>query len=83
MTDSDVAPENLLNIINYKCKLESKNVCGSNLCYFKKSGINCVAACKGCIGENALMLKIQIFRKMKTFTKIFLIHFATELNPFI
>ena len=33
MTDREVAPENLLVIIRCKCKLSSRNVCCTNLCF--------------------------------------------------
>ena len=52
MTDNDVAPENLLKIIRCKCKMASKNMCSTNLCFCRKSGIKCVAACEGCSGNN-------------------------------
>ena len=51
MTDKEAAPENLLVIIRCKCKLSSRNVCGTNLCSCRKSGLKCVAACEGCRGD--------------------------------
>ena len=52
MTDKEVAPENLLGIIRCKCKLSSRNVCGTNLCSCRKSGLKCVAVCEGCRGDD-------------------------------
>ena len=51
MTDKEAAPDNLLVIIRCKCKLSSRNVCGTNLCSCRKSGLKCVAACEGCRGD--------------------------------
>ena len=51
MTDKEPAPENLLVVIRCKCKLSSRNVCGTNLCSCRKSGLKCVAACEGCRGD--------------------------------
>ena len=50
-TDKEPAPDNLLIIIRCKCKLSSRNVCGTNLCSCRKSGLKCVAACEGCRGD--------------------------------
>ena len=36
MTDLDAAPESLLKFVRCKCKLSSKNPCGSNLCTCRK-----------------------------------------------
>ncbi len=52
MTDKESAPENLLVIIRCKCKLSSKNQCGTNLCSCRKSGLKCAAACEGCRGDD-------------------------------
>ena len=49
----DPAPENLLKMIPCKCKLSSKNACGTN-CSCKKNGLRCVAACEGCRGQSCL-----------------------------
>ena len=50
-TDQIVAPENLLKIIRCKCKLESRNTCGSNLCSCVRNGLKRVLACGNCRGE--------------------------------
>ena len=50
-TDNEVAPECLLKVVRCKCKSSSKNQCGSNLCTCRKHGLNCVATCGGCRGE--------------------------------
>ena len=52
MTDSVVAPENLLKFVRCNCKLTSKNPCGRNTCSCRKSGLRCVAACGDCRGVN-------------------------------
>ena len=39
------APESRLKIVNYKCKLISKNVCRKNLFWCRKHGLKCMAAC--------------------------------------
>ena len=51
ITDRKPAPENLLVVIRCKCKLSSRNVCGTNLCSCRKSRLKCVAACEGCRGD--------------------------------
>ena len=51
MTDLDPAPENLLKFIRCKCKVSSRNPCGTNLCMCRKNGLKCVPACGDCIGE--------------------------------
>ena len=51
MTDLDAAPENLLKFIQCKCKVSSKNPCGTNLCMCRKNGLKFVPACGNCRGE--------------------------------
>ena len=51
ITDREPAPENLLVVIQCKCKLSSRNVCGTYLCSCRKSELKCVAACEGCRGD--------------------------------
>ena len=52
MTDINVAPENLLKFVRCKCKLSSKNPCGTKMCSCRKNGLKCVTACKDCQGES-------------------------------
>ena len=52
MTDRAAAPEGLLKFVRCKCKLSSKNPCGTNLCSCRKNGLKCVTACGDCRGEN-------------------------------
>ena len=51
-TDKEAGPQNLLNFIRCKCKLTSKNTCGTNICSCRKNGLFCVPACGDCRGEN-------------------------------
>ena len=52
MTDLAPAPETLLKFVRCRCKLTSKNPCGSNTCTCRKNGLKCVTACGDCIGES-------------------------------
>ena len=52
MTDMAAAPENLLKFVCCKCKLSSRNPCGTNACSCCKIGLKCVTACGDCRGEN-------------------------------
>ena len=52
MTDMAAAPENLLKFVRCKCKLSSRNPCGTNACSCRKNGLKCVTACGDCRGEN-------------------------------
>ena len=47
-TDMQQAPESRLKFVDYKCKLISKNVYPKNLCWCRKHGLKCMAACGGC-----------------------------------
>ena len=47
-TDIQQAPESRLKFGDYKCKLISKNVCRKNLCWCRKHGLKCMAACGEC-----------------------------------
>ncbi len=51
MTDLTPAPENLLKFVRCKCKLSSRNPCGTNACSCRKNGLKCVSACGDCQGE--------------------------------
>ena len=51
MTDLAAAPESLLKFVRCKCKLSSKNPCGTNLCSCRKNGLMCVTDCRDCRGE--------------------------------
>ena len=52
MSDINAAPENLLKFVRCKCKLSSKNPCGTSMCSCRKHGLKCVTACEDCRGEN-------------------------------
>ena len=51
MTDLDPAPDNMLKFIRCKCKVSSRNPCGTNVCSCRKNGLKCVPACRDCRGE--------------------------------
>ena len=51
MTDLDPAPDNMLKFIQCKCKVSSRNPCGTNVCSCRKNGLKCVPACGDCRGE--------------------------------
>ena len=51
MTDLAAAPENLQKFVRCKCKLSSKNPCGTNICSCHKNSLKCVTACGDCRGE--------------------------------
>ena len=48
MADLEPAPEELLRIVQCKCKLLSKRPCNSNVCSCWKNGLTCVTACCNC-----------------------------------
>ena len=52
MTDIAAAPETLLKFVQCKCKLSSRNPCGTNVCSCRKNGLKCVTACGDCRGQN-------------------------------
>ena len=43
-TDIAAAPENLRKFVRCKCKLSSRNPCGTNICSCRKNGLKCVIA---------------------------------------
>ena len=47
MTDQKAAPDSILNLVRCKCKTD----CPSN-CSCRKHGLNCVAACTNCHGDD-------------------------------
>jgi len=51
MTDLEIAPDNLFQVIRCKCKSSSKRQCGTNLCSCHKHGLLCSAACGECQGQ--------------------------------
>ena len=57
MTDMTAAPETLLKCVRCKCKLSSRNRCGTNVCSCRKNGLKCVTACGNCRGENCRKLR--------------------------
>ena len=54
MTNLPAAPETLLKFVHFKCKLTSRNPCGTNACSCRKNGLKCVTACGDCRGLNCL-----------------------------
>ena len=50
MTDSDVAPTELLNFVRCGCK-SLNNMCNSMLCSCRRYGVICVSACGKYRGE--------------------------------
>ena len=44
-TDKEAGPQNLLNFIRCKCKLTSKNTCGTNICSCRKNGLCVLCPC--------------------------------------
>ena len=51
MTDKEVAPECLLQVVRCKCK-SSENQCNSNRCSCMKYGLRCVQTCGECHGQD-------------------------------
>ncbi len=54
LTDIDPAPDKLLNFVQCKCKVSSRNPCGTNLCSCRKNKLKCLSACGDCRGENCM-----------------------------
>ena len=52
MTDIAALPETLLKFVRCKCKLSTKNPCGTNICSCNKNGLKCVTACGDCQGKS-------------------------------
>ena len=50
-TDAKPASGWLLKDVRCSCNMSSKNPCGTALCSCRKSGINCISACRNCYGE--------------------------------
>ena len=63
MTDIAAAPETLLQFVRCKCKLSSRNPCGTNICSCQKNGLKCVTACGDCRGENCRNAEDIIFEQ--------------------
>ena len=51
MTDLDPAPENILKLVRCNCK-SIKNLCGTNACTCRRTGISCISACGQCNGKD-------------------------------
>lgn len=51
MTDLEAAPENILKFVRCNCKVSTKNPCETNICTCRKNGLQCVAACGNCHGQ--------------------------------
>ena len=51
MTDLDAGPKSLLQFVRCKCKISTRNPCGTNVCSCRKNGLKCVTACGNCHGE--------------------------------
>ena len=49
-TELDAAPDFTLNVVRCKCKMTSRNTCGSVTCSCKNNGLKCVQACGDCRG---------------------------------
>src|SRR6218665_2852989 len=50
-TDLQPAPDEILNVVRCKCKVEGRRPCSTRLCSCMKHGLSCVAACKNCYGD--------------------------------
>src|SRR6218665_2089505 len=50
-TDLQPAPDEILNVVRCKCKVERRRPCSTQLCSCMKHGLSCVAACKNCYGD--------------------------------
>jgi hypothetical protein len=48
--DIQAAPDNQLQIVRCKCKIETRNLCSSLVCPCRKHGLQCVASCKNRCG---------------------------------
>ena len=66
-TDKEIAPPDLLQIVRCKCKMSSRNPCGTNVCSCRKNGILCMPACGGCHGEDCN--NKQVFRISNNITQ--------------
>lgn len=52
MTDLAPAPEKILKFVRCNCKSMGKNVCGTNACTCRRTGLQCISACGHCYGKN-------------------------------
>ena len=57
ISNLEIAPANLNNVIRCNCSTSSKNPCSSKICSCKKFGISCVASCGNCRGEDCCNVK--------------------------
>ena len=58
-SDKAVAPQTLLKIIWCNCKSTSKAPCSTNLCSYKKHGMNCMSSCRDYHSESCG--NVQVF----------------------
>ena len=59
MTDLDVAPLEVKQVI--KCKCKSESVCGTYSCRCRKLGLKCISLCEGCRGEDCSNADVRKF----------------------
>ena len=50
MTDTEPAPDELLNVIRCGCRATSTNPYSGKKCSCRSNGLKCVVACRGCRG---------------------------------
>ena len=53
MTDMDLVPCEVLNVICCNCNVGMKNHCGDKQCLCRSSGLKCVAVCRNCRGTKS------------------------------
>ena len=84
-TSLNTAPKNLPQFIHCKCKLSSKNLCGTWLCSCFISGLQYGPACGDCRGEsckNSVKFK-KMWRMRRNGTETFLIFLTNFSHYFI
>ena len=61
MTDISIAPESLTKIIRCKCKVTTKNPCGTMTCSCRIHGIPCLSSCGECRGVDCNNSQVRTF----------------------
>ena len=52
MNDLALAPEKILKFVRCSCKLMGENVCGTNTCTCRRTGLPCISVCGQCYGKS-------------------------------
>ena len=73
MTDMDIAPPSIKNVIRCNCRNDKQNPCSTKSCTCRKYGIKCFESCGNCRDEDCTNYNVSNIIRAHNNFKLFLV----------